>query len=230
MGPAIVLTRGEPTEIAVTNHLAEPTTIHWHGFVLDSYYDGVIGGGTEHQVTPAIPPAGTFIARFTPSRAGTFIYHTHSADPDQLVGGIYGPLIVLEPGEKFDPDYDKVVMIGTREADFFAKRITINGDENPPPMLLSHGTRYRLRLVNMAPDLAADFRLGSKDKPVAWRAIAKDGATLPERLSKTSDAFLHIASGEAYDFEFQPDSAGEIPLQVQNTTNQANLFSKIVVK
>ena len=31
MGPTMVVTRGEPTEITVTNHLAEPTTIHWHG-------------------------------------------------------------------------------------------------------------------------------------------------------------------------------------------------------
>ncbi|MBV8053430.1 MAG: multicopper oxidase domain-containing protein, partial [Acidobacteriaceae bacterium] len=46
MGPPIVLTRGEPTEITVTNHLAEATTIHWHGLELESYYDGVIGGGT----------------------------------------------------------------------------------------------------------------------------------------------------------------------------------------
>jgi manganese oxidase len=230
MGPPIVLARGEPVEVTVTNHLAEPTTIHWHGLELESYYDGVIGGGTATQVTPAIPAGGSFVARFTPSRAGTFIYHTHAADPEQLTGGIYGPLIVLEQGEKFDPERDKIVMLGTREADFFAKRITINGEESPHPLVLRRGVQYRLRLVNMAPDLAADVRLGSKEHPLTWRAIAKDGATLPPSLAKSSDAVLHIASGEAYDFEVQPQATGEIPIEIENILNQAKLVSEIVVQ
>jgi len=230
MGPPIVVTRGEPVEITVTNHLTEPTTIHWHGLELDAYYDGVVGGGTAGRVTPAIPPGGSFVARFTPNRAGTFIYHTHAADPDQLTGGIYGALIVLEPGEKYDAERDRVIMIGTREASFFATRITINGEEAPNPMIFSRGVRYRVRLINMAPNLAADFQLGSKEHPVMWSAVAKDGAILPKRLAKTSDASLHIASGETYDFEFQPTATGEIPLQVQNIVNDAKVQGKIVVQ
>lgn len=230
MGPPIVVTRGEPTEITVTNQLAEPTTIHWHGLELEAYYDGVIGGGTADHVTPAIPPGGSFVARFTPNRAGTFIYHTHAADPDQLTGGIYGALIVLEPGEQFDAEHDQVMMIGTRESSFFAKQITINGQETPKPMVFSRGVQYRVRLINMAPDLAADFQLGSKEHPVMWSAVAKDGAVLPARLAKTSDASLHIASGETYDFEFKPTATGEIPLQVQNIVNDAKVQGKIVVQ
>ncbi|MBV8053532.1 MAG: multicopper oxidase domain-containing protein, partial [Acidobacteriaceae bacterium] len=179
--------------------------------------------------TPAIPSGGNFVARFTPNRAGTFIYHTHAADPEQLTGGVYGPLIVLEPGEKFDPERDKIVMLGTREADFFAKRITINGEESPSPIVLHSGMQYRLRVINMAPDLAADFRLGSKEHPVSWRAIAKDGADLPSGSATVSDAALHIASGEAYDFEFRPQAAGDIPIQVENILNRAQVLGKIVV-
>jgi len=82
----------------VVNHLQEPTAIHWHGIELDSYSDGVPGfGGTAGSVTPPVAPGGTFTARFTPPRAGTFIYHTHWHNSAQLAGGIYGPLIVLEP-------------------------------------------------------------------------------------------------------------------------------------
>ena len=230
MGPPIVVTRGEPTEVTVTNHLAEPTTIHWHGLELDAYYDGVVGGGTAGRVTQAIPPGGSFVARFTPNRAGTFIYHTHAADPDQLTGGIYGALIVLEPGEKFDPAHDRVIMLGSREPSFFAERITINGEEVPHRMIFDRGVRYRLRLINMAPDLAADFQIGSKEHPATWDAVAKDGAILPARLAKTSDATLHIASGETYDFEFQPNTAGEIPLKVENIVNEAKVETKIVVQ
>ena len=230
MGPPIVVTRGELTEITVLNHLNAPTSIHWHGLELDSYYDGVIGGGTADQMTPAIAPGESFVARFTPNRAGTFIYHTHAPDPNQLSGGVYGALIVLEPGESFDPEHDKLLVLGSRDTSFFATRITINGAEEPSPLLLNRGVKYRLRLIDMAPNLAADFQLGSREHPVIWRALAKDGATLPPRLATTSDATMHIASGEAYDFEFRPDTSGEIPLQVENVVNKAKLVGTIVVQ
>lgn len=230
MGPPIVVTRGEPTEITVLNHLKVPTVIHWHGMELDSYYDGVIGGGTGNQVTPAIAPGGSFVARFTPNRAGTFIYHTHASDPDQLSGGVYGALIVLDPGEQFDPEHDRLLILGAREASFFATRLTLNGAEQPDPMLLNRGVKYRLRLINMGSNLAANIQLGNKENPASWRAIAKDGATLPPRLVTTSEASLKIASGETYDFEFQPEAPGEIPLQVENLVSKAKLSGKIVVQ
>jgi manganese oxidase len=230
MGPPIVVTRGELTEITVLNHLDVPTTIHWHGIELDSYYDGVIGGGTRDQITPAIAPGGSFTARFTPNRAGTFIYHTHAPDPNQLTGGIYGALIVLEPGEQYDPAHDKLLMIGSRDGTFFEKQLTLNGLEQPAPLMLTRGVQYRMRLINMAPNLAADFLLGTKEHPASWLAIAKDGAALPPRLIKSDGASLHIASGEAYDFEFKSDLAGEIPLEVENTVGHAKVQGKIVVQ
>lgn len=230
VGPPIVVTRGEPTEITVVNHLDAPTTIHWHGLELDSYYDGVIGGGTGNQITPAIQPGASFVARFTPNRAGTFIYHTHVADPNQLSGGVYGGLIVLEPGESFDAEHDKLLVIGSRDTFFDAKRLTVNGSEGPSPMVFSRGAKYRLRVINMAPNLGADLLLGSKEHPATWRAVAKDGANVPSRLGKPEDAVLHIASGETYDFEFQPDAPGEIPLQVENSFSKSKLVGKIVVQ
>ncbi len=230
MGPPIVVTRGEPAEITVVNHLDAPTTIHWHGIELESYYDGVIGGGAGNQTTPAIAPGASFAARFTPNRAGTFIYHTHAADPNQLSGGVYGALIVLEPGESFDSEHDKVLLLGSRDNEFLAQRLTINGSETPSPLLLKHGVKYRLRLIDMGANLPANFQLGSAEHPTTWRALAKDDATLPARLATTSDATLHITSEETYDFEFQPDAAGEIPLQFENSVNNAKLLGKLVVQ
>jgi FtsP/CotA-like multicopper oxidase with cupredoxin domain len=230
VGPPIVVTRGEPVEVTILNHLQLPTTIHWHGLEIESYYDGVPGGGMGDQVTPLIAPGTTFVARFTPSRAGTFIYHTHVADPGQLSGGIYGALIVLEPGQSFDQEHDKVLLIGSRDNFFDAKRITLNGMETPSPLTLDHGATYRLRVINMAPNLLATLRLGTKEHPATWRAIAKDGADLPARLVKSGDATLDIASGEAYDFEFHPDHAGEIPLEIDNAFGSKNFTSRVVVR
>jgi FtsP/CotA-like multicopper oxidase with cupredoxin domain len=230
VGPPIVVTRGEPTEITVVNHLDVPTTIHWHGLELDSYYDGVVGGGTGNQITPAIQPGASFVARFTPNRAGTFIYHSHTADPNQLSGGVYGGLIVLEPGESFGAEHDRLLVIGTRDTFFDAKRITVNGSEVLSPMLFNRSATYRLRVINMAPNFVADVQLGSNEHPGRWRALGKDGARLPSRLAKSGDALLHIASGETYDFEFRPDTPGEIPWQIENSINKSKLVGKIVVQ
>jgi FtsP/CotA-like multicopper oxidase with cupredoxin domain len=230
VGPPIFVTRGEPLEITVVNRLDAPTTIHWHGLELDSYYDGVAGGGTGNQITPAIQPGASFVARFTPNRAGTFIYHTHAADPSQLCGGVYGGLIVLEPGESFDAEHDRLVLIGARDDSFYTQRITVNGSEELSPMIFHRGSKYRLRVINMAPNLGANVLLGSQEHPATWRAIAKDGANVPQRLSKPQDALLHIVSGEAYDFEFQPDAAGEIPLQIENNLTKWKLVGKILVQ
>jgi len=229
VGPPIVVTRGELTEITVLNHLKSPTAIHWHGLELESYYDGVVGGGSGDQITRAIAPGETFVARFTPSRAGTFIYHTHAADPNQLTGGIYGAIIVLEPGQSFDQEHDKLLVIGSRDNFFDAKRLTINGMEKPEPLTFAQGVSYRLRVINMAPNLLATFRLGTKEHPATWRALAKDGADLPARLLKAGDATLVIASGETYDFEFHAGEPGEIPLEIQNFFG-GKLTSQIVVR
>ena len=102
--------------------------------------------------------------------------------------------------------------------------------EKPQPMTFAAGTTYRLRLINMAPNLPANFRLGSKDKPATWRALAKDGADVPARLARSGDAFLHIASGETYDFSFSADSPGEIPLEIENVVSKAKLLTAIVVR
>jgi FtsP/CotA-like multicopper oxidase with cupredoxin domain len=100
VGPPLVLTQNQPTEIEVVNHLKESTSIHWHGMELESYYDGVPGfGGIGERKAPAVGAGESFGARMTPPRAGSFIYHTHWHDDYQLTGGITGPLVVLPPGQ-----------------------------------------------------------------------------------------------------------------------------------
>ena len=89
LGPPIVLTRGEMAEIEVKNQMSQPTSIHWHGIELESYYDGVAGWtGSGQQTTAAVAPGGSFVVRMTPPRAGTFIYHTHWHDETQVLNGV----------------------------------------------------------------------------------------------------------------------------------------------
>ena len=220
LGPPIILYRGQPTEITVVNQLANPTAIHWHGIELESYYDGVPGfGGDSRQTTPAIAPGGSFIAHMTPPRAGTYIYHTHWHDIDQLTTGLYGALIVLEPGEKYDPEHDRVFVVSRAGRDLFKDAMLMNGSAEPAATQLRVGERYRFRFINITPsDDEVVFSLLDGEKAASWQPVAKDGADLPEFYRKSCEAKQKFGAGETYDFEFQPQKAGKLTLETKFIT------------
>jgi FtsP/CotA-like multicopper oxidase with cupredoxin domain len=216
LGPSILLTRGEATEIEVKNLTGDPTAIHWHGIELESYYDGVAGWtGSGQQTTPAIAPGTSFVARMTPPRAGTFIYHTHWHDEAQLLNGMYGPLIVLEPGQKYDPEHDRTFVFSTGRYAPFDLMLLVNGTPQPDPLVLHTGMRYRLRLINITRnDMDLRVRLVRKDVPMQWKVVAKDGADLPPAQLKSSTAEMRVPVGSTCDVEYQAESEGHIDLEV----------------
>lgn len=220
LGPPIILYRGQPTEITVVNKLANPTAIHWHGIELESYYDGVPGvGGDSRQVTPPIAPGESFIAHMTPPRAGTYIYHTHWHDLDQLTTGLYGALVVLEPGEKYDPEHDRVFVVSRAGGNLFKDAMLVNGSTEPAAAQLRVGERYRFRFINITPnDDEVVFSLLDGEKLTSWQPRAKDGADLPEFYRKSCEAKLKFGAGETYDFDFQPQRAGKLTLQTNFIT------------
>jgi FtsP/CotA-like multicopper oxidase with cupredoxin domain len=216
ISPPIVLTRHQPVEVSIVNQLKTPTAVHWHGIELDSYYDGVAGwGGSGRQITPAIAAGSSFVARFTPPRAGTFIYHTHWHDLSQLTGGLYGPLIVLAEGERFDPDTDRIVIVSTNGPAQNTDYLLVGGTRAPESTEMRVGTRYRFRLINItSDDPEITITLLTGDTPANWRAIAKDGADLPESQRLLQPARLRVSVGETYDFEFVPERPGLMTLDV----------------
>lgn len=217
LGPPIVLTRGQPVEIEVVNRLKEPTAIHWHGIELDdSYYDGVPGwSGEGTQITPPIAPGTTFVARMTPPRAGTFIYHTHWHDPSQLTNGLYGPLIVLPPGEKFRPASDLSFVFSIGDFGALHDLALINGTPQSKTLHLQAGKKYRLRLINISTNnQGMQVSLRNTQGLVEWRVIAKDGADLPPALVQTRAAQLTITVGETYDVEFSTARAQDLVLDL----------------
>ena len=207
-GPVMVLTRGEPVAVEVINKLAEPTSIHWHGIELESYDDGVAGfGGTAGSVTPPVAPGGTFTARFTPSRAGTFIYHTHWHNAAQLAGGIYGPLVVLEPGQTYDPSTDHIVVLGVdgRYRPLPDESFVVNGESPPRALELKSGVPHRLRFINITPDnVALTVQLVAGFDPIQWTLIGKDGSDTPRSQRTARPARQLVTVGETYDFELAP--------------------------
>jgi FtsP/CotA-like multicopper oxidase with cupredoxin domain len=219
-GPPLVLTQGRPTAIRVVNQMSGPLAVHWHGIELESYYDGVPGlSGSGQQLLAPIEPGGSFVAQFTPPRAGTFIYHSHFDDLKQLSSGLYGPLIVLPPRETFDPDSDRVLVIS--RAGPGETPIWLNGSRSPAMAALRVGRPYRLRIINIVPENPpVDVRLTLAGHPIMWRPIAKDGADLREGQRALTPARLTIAVGETYDFEVRPDGTGEVTLEVMRPANR----------
>ena len=92
-GPILEAKQGVPLEIEFTNRLPEPTVIHWHGLRIPAAMDG-----TE-VVQRSVQPGETFMYRFTPPDAGTFWYHPHANETEQLEKGLYGTLIVRAADE-----------------------------------------------------------------------------------------------------------------------------------
>jgi CopA family copper-resistance protein len=89
--PLIRVREGERVRLAVTNHLDEDTSIHWHGLIVPFEMDGVPGVSF-----PGIKPHSTFVYEFPLKQAGTYWYHSHSGLQEQL--GHYGPLIIDPAG------------------------------------------------------------------------------------------------------------------------------------
>jgi len=215
-GPVLVLERGRPVRINVVNRLPEPTAVHWHGIELESYPDGVPDwSGSPGRILRPIAPGDSFAAEFTPPRAGTFMYHSHFSEVYQILGGLYGPLIVVEPGAALDTATNRLVMVGAlfRHDSAFG---VINGRLDPAPIELRALRTYRFRLFNIG-DARTSFALRRPDSTaVAWRAVAKDGADLPPAQAIGQTEPLMTGPGEIADFEFTPTEPGELVLDVHS--------------
>jgi FtsP/CotA-like multicopper oxidase with cupredoxin domain len=160
-GPELRFRQGERLRLEVENALAVDTTVHWHGIRLPNAMDGVPG----LTQAPIAAKGGKFVYEFDLPDAGTYWYHPHLGDGEQLARGLYGALIV----EERDPpavDRDLVWLLSDwrldREAairpDFgsamdashagrIGNTVTLNGavrDFYP----VRAGERLRLRLVN----------------------------------------------------------------------------------
>lgn len=97
-GPVLRWREGEMAEIAVTNTLDVPSSVHWHGLLLPGEMDGVPG----LNGFAGIPPGQTFTYRFPLRQAGTYWYHAHSRLQEQ--DGLYGALVITPRDGEPEPD------------------------------------------------------------------------------------------------------------------------------
>ncbi|HEU4722923.1 MAG TPA: multicopper oxidase domain-containing protein [Gemmatimonadaceae bacterium] len=215
----LVLTRGEPVRITVHNRLAVPLAVHWHGIELESYADGVGGwSGMGRHIAPMIAPGGTFIAAFTPPRAGTFMYHVHNEHGDELASGLHAPLLVVERDQPLDPRIDRVLTIsaGGPDAARSAAPVPsfINGSTFPDTLRLVAGTRYRFRIIDISSNEAHMLALTGPVVPLHWRQLARDGWDVSPDQALPQPARVNMAAGVTRDFEVTPPVSGDYRLTV----------------
>lgn len=89
LGPALRLRRGEKVTIDFTNHLSEPTTVHWHGLIIPGYLDGgphqaVAPGAQWRPTLPIDQPAATL----------WFHPHFYPTTTSQVIKGLAGLIII----------------------------------------------------------------------------------------------------------------------------------------
>ncbi len=240
--PPIELTRGQPVSLMVVNHLREPTAVHWHGIELESYFDGVAGfSGSGGQLAPVIAPLDSFEARFTPPRAGTFIYHSHVDEQRQHRAGLVGALIVRDAVPR-DSMEDLIFMIKSARAGLDAPvPLEINGRGGPDTTVLHVGRRYRLRFVSMPvrfpnavvsltgrPDSA--FTVLRDTMVLQWTQLARDGADLPAGAAAPARARQIVSIGETYDFEFVPSRPGSLRLEIRTPAPPGRLLVRVPIR
>lgn len=189
-GPVLEARQGVPLEIEFTNRLPEPTVIHWHGLRIRAAMDG-----TEAVQRP-IQPGETFTYRFTPPDAGTFWYHPHFNETEQLEKGLYGALIVRAADELAFDD-EKILVFDDLRVDkagqiakFGGLMDRHNGREGnvrlingmaEPELTIAAGQIERWRIVNASSARYVRLSLGG----TPFQIIGTDGGLIETPVTAT---------------------------------------------
>ncbi len=212
-GPTIEAVEGDRLRIYVSNRLAEPTSVHWHGVILPNGMDGVAGLNQR-----AIPPGETFVYEFTARYPGTFMYHPHFDEMTQIALGMTGMLIV-HPRRPRGPRVDRDFALMTHEwrLDVGARRpdpnemkdfnvLTFNSKAFPgtAPLVMGRGERVRIRLGNLSPMDHHPIHLHG----LSFHVTATDGGTISESAQAPETTVL-VPVGATRVIEFVPEEAGD---------------------
>lgn len=210
-GPILEARVGDVLEVALTNRLREPTTIHWHGLQLPAPMDG-----TEDVQRP-IAPGETFTYRYVLPDAGTFWYHPHVNETEQLERGLYGALIVRADGEPV-LDAERVLVLDDVKLDRTGQIAKLGGFVEhhdgrqgnvllvngrwEPELSIAAGHVERWRIVNASS--ARYVRLALRGH--AFALLGTDGGLIERPVSMTE---VLLTPGDRVDIAVGPFTEGE---------------------
>ncbi|KAJ7046141.1 laccase 2 precursor [Mycena alexandri] len=215
-GPVIKGNKGDRFLLNVEDKLSDTTmltdtSIHWHGF----FQKGTNWADGPSWVTQCpITPERSFLYDFeVPSQAGTFWYHSHLST--QYCDGLRGAMVVYDPKDPqrhlYDIDDDSTVITladwyhypalqqpAGRPATFNSTLINGLGRYQNGPLSnlavinVSHGKRYRFRLVSISCDPNFNFTIDGHQMTI----IEVDGVN---HQPLTVDS-IQIFAGQRYSF------------------------------
>jgi FtsP/CotA-like multicopper oxidase with cupredoxin domain len=210
-GPTIEANVGDTIEVRLKNSLPQATTIHWHGVRVPAEMDG-----TE-AVQPPVGPGETFEYRFVAPDAGTYWYHSHTNETEQLERGLYGALIVRDPNEPaFDAErilhFDDLKLGSDGDLAPFGDEhehhagregdVRLVNGRQEPELEMPGGTVERWRIIDAANTRFVRLSIGGRP----FTIIGTDGGLLPQPVSATE---VLITPGERVDLAVGPFEEGE---------------------
>jgi manganese oxidase len=209
-GPLVEAVQGDRVRFVVHNKLPEPTTVHFHGLEMPVRYDGVEGLTQE-----PIPPGSTYVYEFDLHQDGTYFYHSHGAM--QEIMGMSG-LFVIHPKEVYEPAVDHDFGLIFQEFAILPQAyvpnsvsmdfnwFTINGRSGPltTPLVVRHGSRVRIRLMNLSAMDHHPIHLHGH----TWWNTGTEGGRIPESAWTPGNTQL-VGVAQTRDVEFIANNVGD---------------------
>lgn len=225
VGPTIEAVEGDRVRIYVTNRLAEPTSVHWHGIILPSGMDGVAGLSQA-----PIPPGSTFVYEYDLDQYGTYMYHPHFDEMTQQALGMMGMFVVHERGARRRPDKDFVMMSAEWRVDLGTSRpnpqemtdfniLTFNSKAFPgtAPLVIQLGDEVRIRFGNLSAMSHHPIHVHG----LSWRVVATDGGPI-ERAGQWPESTLLVPVGTTRTVEFAATNPGDWAMHCHMTHHTMN--------
>ncbi len=225
-GPCIEAVEGDRMRIFVTNKLAAPTTVHWHGILLPSGMDGV--GGLNQRT---IKTGETFVYEFTLRQHGTYMYHSHHDEMTQMAMGMVG-LIVIHPrspeGPRPDRDFalllhEWAIPVGTERpnpnemTDFNVLTINARCFPGTHPMVARLGERVKIRIGNLSAMDHHPIHLHG----YYFKVTETDGGKIPE-AGQWPETTVLVPVGATRTVEFVADNPGDWAMHCHMTHHVMN--------
>jgi FtsP/CotA-like multicopper oxidase with cupredoxin domain len=202
-GPELRVTQGDRVRVTLVNHLPAATTIHWHGVLVPNAEDGVAGITQQ-----AVAPGNEYTYEFVVTDTGTYWYHSHQDTGNQLVRGLFGPLVVEPAPGRVPEDRDYTLMLHGAPG---SGAVAVNGSTGDLRLAAQAGQTVRLRLINAVP---ANMD-GGPEAPVLlgapYRVVSLDGHELndPQPLGPRR---LPLGMGQRADLVFTMPRGGSVKL------------------
>jgi FtsP/CotA-like multicopper oxidase with cupredoxin domain len=227
-GPTIQVNEGDRVRIIFENRLPESSTIHWHGLEVPVVMDGV-----PYISQKPVAPGSKYVYEFTLHQAGTFFYHSHGAMQEMM--GMIG-LFVIHPRKNWTPRVDHDFGIVLQEwailpnsnvpntANMEFNWLTFNGKAGPDttPLVVRHGSRVRIRLVNLGMDHHPIHLHGN-----TFFVTGTEAGRQPEATWGPGNTVL-VGVAQARDIEFDARYVGDWMLHCHLPHHMMNSMSDLI--